>query len=74
LKDAQRRVYLVAIRKRIAQKKLLKNGASLASEEAPVATENDSDDSENEAGEASEEKKVNVNLHLLCEVVSSFSS
>ena len=51
VKDAQRRIYLVASRKRIAQRKLLKVGAA-------VSTADDSEESENEVEEGQEEKKV----------------
>ena len=58
LKDAQRIVYLVASRKRIAQRKMLKV--------VPTADiENDSEDSEHEVEEGHEEKKVFVNFHFI---------
>ena len=55
LKDAQRRIYLVATRKRTAQRKLLKAGAAVPKVGAAIPNENDSEESENEIGE---EKKV----------------
>ena len=55
LKDAQRRIYLVATRKRTAQRKLLKAGEAVPKVGAAIANENDSEESENEIGE---EKKV----------------
>ena len=58
VKDAQRRIYLVASRKRTAQKKLLKVGAA-------VSTENDSEESENEVEEGQEEKKVRTKFITL---------
>lgn len=55
-KDAQRRMYLAASRKRIAPKKLLEVGPA-------VGVENDSEESEHEVEEGQEEKKVYANFY-----------
>jgi hypothetical protein len=54
VKDSQRRVYLVASRKRIAQKKAVKP--------AEAAVDEDSEDSEKEVEEGREEKKVSFTI------------
>ena len=58
LKDSQRIVYLIASRKRIAQRKLSKVVPS-------ADTENNSDDSEHEVEEGQEEKKVFIHFHFI---------